>query len=134
MPYLLDTNICIHVIRQRRKGVIERFRQHPLSDLMISSLSTAELYFGIEKSERREHNLDVLERFLLPLTVYPFGYQASKIYGRLRVSLEQRGTPIGPFDTLIAAHALSLDAVLVTNNTREFSRVPGLRLEDWTLA
>jgi len=101
---------------------------------MISSLSTAELYFGIEKSERREHNLDVLERFLLPLTVYPFGYQASKIYGRLRVSLEQRGTPIGPFDTLIAAHALSLDAVLVTNNTREFSRVPGLRLEDWTLA
>lgn len=134
MPYLLDTNICVHVIRKRHKGVIERFRQHPLSDLMISSLSTAELYFGIEKSERREHNLDVLERFLLPLPVYPFGYEASKIYGRLRADLEGRGTPIGSLDTLIAAHALSLDAVLVTNNTREFSRVPGLRLEDWTLA
>lgn len=134
MPYLLDTNICTYVIRKRHKGVIERFRQYPLSDLMISSLSTAELYFGIAKSERREHNLDVLERFLLPLTVYPFDYEASKIYGHLRAELEQRGTPIGPLDTLIAAHALSLNATLVTNNTREFGRVPGLRLEDWTNA
>jgi tRNA(fMet)-specific endonuclease VapC len=127
MPYLLDTNICIYVIRKRHNGVIERFRQHSLNDLMISSLSTAELYFGIGKSERREHNLDVLERFLLPLTVYPFDDEASKIYGRLRVNLEGRGTPIGPL-------ALSLDATLVSNNTREFSRVPGLRLEDWTVA
>lgn len=134
MPYLLDTNICIYVIRKRHKGVIERFRQHSLNDLMISSLSTAELYFGIGKSERREHNLGVLERFLLPLTVHPFDDEASKICGRLRVNLEGRGTPIGPLDTLIAAHALSLDATLVSNNTREFSRVPGLRLEDWTVA
>ena len=74
------------------------------------------------------------ERFLLPLTIYPFDYEASKIYGYLRAALEQRGTPIGPLDTLIAAHALSLGATLVTNNTREFSRVPELRLEDWTVA
>ncbi len=134
MLYLLDTNICIYIIRGRHSGVIERFRQHPIMALMLSGVTTAELYLGIEKSERREHNLEVLERFLLPLTVQPFNKEASKVYGRLRAGLEGRGTPIGPLDTLIAAHALALGATLVTNNTREFERVPALRLEDWTFA
>lgn len=134
MLYLLDTNICIYVIRGRRGEVVERFRQHPMSDLAISSITACELFFGIEKSERRAHNLDVLGAFLSPLTVSSFGYEASKRYGSLRAELGQLGTPIGPLDTLIAAHALSLNAVLVTNNTRKFSRVPKLRLEDWSVA
>ena len=131
MLYLLDTNICVYIIRGRQKSVVERFRQHALNDLLISSVTTAELYFGIEKSDRREHNLDILETFLLPIVVQPFDYEASMVYGRLRADLERRGTPIGPLDTLIAAHALGLGAVLVTNNTREFERVPELRLENW---
>ncbi len=131
MLYLLDTNICIYIIRGRQRRVVERFQQHALSELLISSVTTAELYFGIEKSERREHNLGVLETFLLPIAVQPFDYETSVLYGRLRADLERRGTPIGPLDTLIAAHALSLGAVLVTNNTREFERIPELRLENW---
>lgn len=134
MPYLLDTNICVYIIRGRHKGVIERFRHHPLTDLMLSSVTTAELYCGIEKSGHREHNLEVLERFLLPLTVQPFDHDVSKVYGKLMAGLEQSGTPIGPLDTLIAAHALALDATLVTNTTREFEKVPNLRLENWTEA
>ena len=133
MVYLLDTNICIYIIRGKHKEVIERFRHYHLSDLLISSVTTAELYFGIEKSKRREHNLEVLERFLLPLSVQPFDYEASKSYGELRAELERRGTPIGPLDTLIAAHALSLGATLVTNNTREFERVSELRVENWAI-
>ncbi len=131
MPYLLDTNICVYIIRGRQKSIVERFRQQALSDLLISSVTAAELYFGIEKSDLREHNLNILETFLLPIVVQPFDYAASMVYGRLRADLERRGTPIGPLDTLIAAHALSLGAVLVTNNTREFERVPELRLENW---
>ena len=131
MPYLLDTNICVYIIRGRRREVVERFQQSALSDLLISSVTTAELYFGIEKSERREHNLEVLEAFLLPITVQPFEGGAPKVYGKLRATLERQGTPIGPLDTLIAAHALSLGATLVTNNTREFERVPELSVENW---
>ena len=131
MAYLLDTNICVYVIRGRRHEALARFAQHALADLMVSSVTAAELYFGIEKSDYREDNLAVLDNFLAPLVLAPFGGAASKVYGRIRVDLERRGLPIGPLDTLIAAHALSLDAVLVTNNVREFARVPGLRLENW---
>lgn len=123
MPYLLDTNICVYIIRGRQRSVVERFYQHTLSELLISSVTTAELYFGIEKSNRRERNLEVLETFLMPIAAQPFDYEASKIYGGLRVELERRGT-------LIAAHALSLGATLVTNNTREFERVSELRVEN----
>lgn len=131
MAFLLDTNICVYVIRGRRQEVLTRFAQHALADLMVSSVTAAELYFGIEKSDYREDNLAVLDNFLAPLVMAPFDGAASKVYGRIRVDLERRGLPIGPLDTLIAAHALSLDAVLVTNNVREFARVPGLRLENW---
>ncbi len=131
MPYLLDTNICVYVIRGRRREVVARFLQHDASDLFVSSVTTAELYFGMEKSDRRERNLETLETFLSPLVVTPFDQAAARRYGELRADLERRGLPIGPLDTLIAAHALSLGAVLVTNNVREFARVPGLRVENW---
>ena len=98
----------------------------------ISSITLAELEFGAARSSRASQARQALAEFLLPLEVAPFDEPAARAYGGVRETLEKKGRPIGPLDTLIAAHALGLDAVLVTNNTREFARVPGLALEDWT--
>lgn len=133
MIYLLDTNICIYVIRRRPAHVFERFRKEGPERIGISSISVCELRFGMEKSQRIEENLVALDEFLYPLSLYDFGVLGARVYGKLRANLERQGTPIGSLDTLIAAHALSLGATLVTNNTREFERVPELKLEDWTL-
>lgn len=132
MSYLLDTNICAYIINRRPPGVRERLTRHRNDDVSVSSLTVAELRYGADKSSRPEQNHESLDKFLLPLGIYDFDAEAAAAYGGLRVTLEQRGTPIGPLDTLIAAHALSLGATLVTNNTREFERVSKLRLEDWT--
>ncbi len=131
MIFLLDTNTCIYLIKQRPPEVLRRFEEHTVGDIGISSITAAELHFGAEKSQRPEGNLRALEQFLLPLDVVPFGHEAAAAYGRIRAVLERRGTPIGSLDTLIAAHALSLRLTLVTNNLREFERVPGLKLENW---
>ncbi len=130
MKYLLDTNICIYVINVRPAHVLERFRQEQIGDLGISSITAAELAYGVEKSGS-ERNRGALERFLSPLEILPFDRDAFWQYGRVRASLERSGQPIGSLDTLIAAQALALDLTLVTNNTREFERVPGLRLANW---
>ena len=128
--YLLDTNICVYVINLRPPHVFEHFRAVEAGNLMISSITGAELEYGVAKSgSARNHQ--ALEKFLAPLEVAPFDDAAMRRYGRVRAMLEQRGTPIGPMDTLIAAHALALGCVLVTNNVREFARVPGLVLENW---
>lgn len=129
MVYLLDTNICAYIINQRPPIVRERLLEHQHDEVGVSSLTVAELRYGAHKSSRPRQNHESLDKFLLPLGIYDFGEAAARGYGPVRAGL---GTPIGPLDTLIAAHALSLGAVLVTNNTREFERVPGLRLEDWT--
>lgn len=129
---LLDTNVCIHVIRRRPPGVLRRFEGYEVGDVGVSSVTAAELHYGAERSSRREQNLEALSRFLLPLEVLAFGPEAAAAYGRVRAALEKVGNPIGPLDTLIASHAVSLGVTLVTNNTREFSRVPGLEVEDWT--
>ena len=131
MTYMLDTNICIYIMRRRPAHVFGRFRKEGPERVGISSISVAELRFGMEKSQRVEENLAALDEFLYPLSLYDFGVLEANIYGKLRVGLEQRGTPIGSLDTLIAAHALSLGATLVTNNTREFGRVPELSVENW---
>lgn len=131
MKYLLDTNICIYLIRQKPREVIERFKSEQVGDIGISSITAGELYYGVEKSEQRERNRRALEQFLLPLMIMDFDERAGAHYGTVRIGLEKQGRPIGPLDTLIAAHALSLDATLVTNNEREFSRVEGLRVENW---
>ncbi|MBN2393429.1 MAG: type II toxin-antitoxin system VapC family toxin [Anaerolineae bacterium] len=131
MKYLLDTNICIYLINRKPPQVLRHFQKHTLGDIGVSSITVAELQFGIQKSRYPEQNRNALELFLLPLLVADFDTQAAVIYGNLRAILEKAGTPIGALDTLIAAHALSLDAILVTNNIREFSRVSGLSLEDW---
>jgi tRNA(fMet)-specific endonuclease VapC len=128
---LLDTNICIYLINARPPVVLERFRQHRLGDIGLSSVVVSELAFGVAKSGSAR-NRQALEMFLAPLAVLPFDDAAAWAYGALRADLERRGNPIGALDTLIAAHALSQQALLVTHNTREFDEVPGLQLADWT--
>ena len=129
---ILDTNTCIHLIRHRSPEALRRFEDFEVGEVGLSVITVAELLYGVEKSARPRQNREALQQFLLPLEIVSFGEEATVSYGKIRASLEKRGTPIGPLDTLIAAHALSLDATLVTNNTREFERVPGLQLEDWT--
>ena len=124
--------MCIYLIRQSSPEALERLEQFEVGEIGVSVITVSELRYGIEKSTRQEQNRRALAQFLLPLEVLSLGPDATVTYGRTRVTLEKRGTPIGPLDTLIAAHALSLGATLVTNNTREFERVPGLNLENWT--
>ena len=129
---MLDTNVCIHLIRRRPSAVLRRFEEYEVGEVGVSSVTAAELRYGAEKSAAVEQNREALSRFLLPLEVLDFGDEAAAAYGRVRAALEKAGTPIGPLDNLIAAHAVGLGVTLVTNNTREFSRVPGLEVEDWT--
>ena len=131
MSHLLDTNICIYVIKRKPPVVLQRLARHALDEIAISSITVAELHFGVQKSQYPERNRRALEQFLLPLDVVAFDYAAAAIYGQIRATLERQGTPIGALDLLIAAHALSLGYTLVTNNEREFARVPGLKVENW---
>lgn len=129
--YLMDTDICIYIRNRRPPEVYRRFRGLVPGDIGISSITLAELQFGVEKSSDPARNQDALDLMLRPLDVHAFDRNASVRYGRLRAYLERNGHPIGGMDLLIAAHALQLGAVLVTNNAREFSRVPGLKTENW---
>lgn len=131
MLYLVDTNICTYIIKQQPLQVLEKFRRFSIGEVGISSVSVAELQFGVARSSNISRNQEALELVLISLSVVPFDHAAAVLYGHLRHRLEQKGLPIGPFDTLIAAHALQLNLTLVTNNLRKFSRVPGLRLENW---
>lgn len=131
MKYLLDTNICIYIINERPKRVRERFRRLAASEVGISSVTVAELAFGVAKSGS-VRNRSALQAFLVPLEVAPFDLAAALAYGDTRADLERRGQPIDPLDLQIAAHALSLNAILVTNNEREFRKVAGLTLDNWT--
>lgn len=130
---LLDTNICIYIINAKPAGVLAQFQQYRLGDIGLCSVVAAELAFGVAKSGSAR-NRQALEMFLAPLTVLPFDAPAVWAYGDLRAELERRGTPIGALDNMIAAHALSQRATLVTNNTREFAKVPGLHLANWVAA
>lgn len=130
MKYLLDTNICIYVINERPKRVLDRFRKHSVGDLGISSITASELAFGVAKSGSAK-NRAALEGFMLPLEVAQYDLKAALIYGEVRTELERSGMTIGPLDMLIAAHALSLGTILVTNNENEFRRVAELRCENW---
>ena len=131
MKLMLDTNICIYLIKRQPPSIIERFLAHPVGDIGISSITAAELAYGVSKSRHASKNRHALEQFFVPLQVAGFDQAAAWSYGRLREQLEAKGTPIGSMDMLIAAHALSLGARLVSNNLREFRHVPGLRLENW---
>lgn len=131
MKYLLDTNICIYIIKKKPPEVLQRFNSFPVGEIGLSSITVAELKYGVQKSQQQDRNEKALEKFLIPLEIVNFDYKASIVYGKIRAELESRGTPIGPLDNLIAAHALSLNVTLVTNNSREFQRIPDLNVIDW---
>jgi tRNA(fMet)-specific endonuclease VapC len=131
MKYMLDTNICIELIRKQPPKLIQRLTSTSVRDVGVSAITVAELQHGASKSQKPEANLAALEQFLLPLSIADFGYEASTVYGQIRTDLERKGALIGPMDLLIAAHAVSLGVILVTNNVKEFSRVPNLQIEDW---
>lgn len=132
MKYMLDTNICIYIIKKKPVNVLDRFKKSPVGSIGISAITLAELQYGIMKSANPPKNQDALDKFLTPLEILDFDYLSTLEYGVIRAGLEREGTPIDPLDTLIAAHAKSADVILVTNNEREFERVPGLKIENWT--
>lgn len=129
--YMLDTNICIFAIKKRPEKVLARLQTHKPSEICISSITYAELCHGVEKSQAKARNRLALTLFLSAINIMPFDELAANEYGKVRAALEANGTPIGPLDTQIAAHAKALNITLVTNNTREFQRVEGLHIEDW---
>lgn len=131
MRLMLDTNICIYIINARPPSVIARFNSFAIGAIGISVITLAELEYGAAKSAQPRRNREALKLFILPLEVAAFDAEATTAYGSARTALEKRGTPIGAMDLLIAAHAVSLGVTLVTNNTREFARVPRLRVENW---
>ena len=132
MKYLLDTNICIYIINEKPRNVLNKFEQYPVHEFGISSITHAELQYGVTKSGQKNRNQLALDEFLLPLTILPFhGTSLMESYGRIRVFLESKGKAIGPLDTLIAAHALSMDLTIISNNIKEFSRIPNLKCENW---
>lgn len=128
--YLLDTNTCIYIINRRPAKVFERFAGLHVGEIAISSITGAELAFGVAKSGSQRNQL-ALDKFLAPLEILPFDEAAMRRYGILHSDLERQGTPIGALDLLIAAHALALGTTLVSNNLREFRRVKGLSLDNW---
>ena len=131
MTYLLDTNTCIYIIKRKPPSVIERMRALVAEVIAVSTITVAEMEHGAAKSRDQNRNRIALLRFLLPFAILDFGQAAATHYGSIRKDLESRGTPIGPMDMLLAAQAKAEDLVLVTNNTKEFKRVAGLRVENW---
>lgn len=131
MSYMLDTNICIYAMKNKPEKVLQRLKEEINDGVCISSITLAELEYGMKHSSNPAKNEQALLRFLLPFDVLPFGAAAASEYGEIRAYLQKVGTPIGVMDMLIAAHAKSEDIVLVTNNTRGFERVVGLELENW---
>lgn len=131
ISYLLDTNICIYIIKKMPEQVIERLRSTRISEVGVSSITLSELEYGAAKSSRPAQNKLAIAEFLAPLEILPYDDMAAQEYGKVRAYLEKQGTPIGSMDMLIAAHALSLNCILVTNNEREFRLIPNLKIQNW---
>ena len=131
MRYMLDTNICIYSIKHKPESVFRKLQEHDPSEICISSVTYAELVHGVEKSQAVEKNRLALVLLLANIEILDFDALAAEAYGKIRADLEKGGIPIGPLDMMIAGHAKSLDYCIVTNNTKEFSRVRGLKLENW---
>jgi tRNA(fMet)-specific endonuclease VapC len=131
MRYLLDTNVCVDYLNGRYPSVTERIRRSSPADLSISSIVVAELRYGADRSSSRHRNHRRLDVLTAEITCVDFDLEAASTYGKVRAALEAGGSPIGANDMLIAAHALSLGVVLVTDNLREFERVEGLEIESW---
>lgn len=130
---MLDTNICIYIIKNKPQSVLEELKKCNVGEIILSSITVSELIYGAHKSQYVEKNLKAIEHFLIPFDVADYDYKAALEYGKLRADLEKKRQPIGSLDTLIAAHAKSLGVVLVTNNMKEFERVEGLDVENWVM-
>jgi tRNA(fMet)-specific endonuclease VapC len=130
--YLLDTNICIYIMNRRPIEIIQKFKQFNVGDIGISTITVSELKYGAVKSKNPKLNIQRVEEFLAPLEILPYDHNAADSYGEIRHNLETKGEVIGSLDMLIAAHALSKDIILVTNNEKEFLRVINLRIENWS--
>jgi tRNA(fMet)-specific endonuclease VapC len=131
MRFMLDTNTCVDLIRRRNDRVLRRMQRFRPDDLCVSSVTLSELEYGAARSADPQRNRLALAEFMTPLSVLPYDDAAAPVYGRVRAELERAGTPIGALDTMIAAHALSLGLILVTDNEREFRRVSGLKIQNW---
>ena len=133
MTYMLDTNICIYAIKNNPEQVLEKLKQNLSNRICISAITLAELQHGVEKSMNPEKNSMALLQFLSILDILPFDDLAAVEYGKICAYLQKRGTPIGTMDMLIAAHAKTENLIIVTNNVREFERVPDLKIENWII-
>jgi tRNA(fMet)-specific endonuclease VapC len=131
MIYLLDTNVCIHLLNEKQSRVSQNFKHHNPADIVLCSVVKAELLYGARRSQRIEANLQLLKAFFAPLQSLPFDDECAEHFGQIHSDLLTQGKSIGPNDTLIAAIARAYDATLITHNTDEFSRVAGLRIQDW---
>jgi tRNA(fMet)-specific endonuclease VapC len=131
VKYLLDTNICIYIIKRKPISVFEKLSSLAIGEVGISSITLAELEFGVQKSANPQKNSAALEQFITPLEILDFSFEAAIMYGKIRAELEKQGKPIGSLDYLIGAHALALDLILVTNNEVEFCRIGRLKIENW---
>ncbi|RJQ14717.1 MAG: type II toxin-antitoxin system VapC family toxin [Nitrospiraceae bacterium] len=133
MKLMLDTNTCIYIIKNKPPKVLKHFVSHAVGDIGISSITLAELQYGVAKSRHIQKNKEALDEFMLPLEIADFDGQAAESYGVVRAALEKAGKPVGSMDMLIGAHALCLGVTLVTSNTREFKHINNLRVVDWTM-
>jgi len=131
MRFMLDTNTCIELIRKRDERVLRRMKRRNPAEICVSSVTLSELEYGVAKSANPQKNRLALAEFMTPLAVVPYDDAVAPVYGCVRSDLERAGTPIGPLDTMIAAHALSLRLTVVTGNVREFRRVSGLMVQNW---
>jgi tRNA(fMet)-specific endonuclease VapC len=131
MLYLLDTNTCIYFLNRSSERIISQFKKYSPSQIMLSSITVAELFYGAEKSKARKKNWAVVEAFVSNFDIAPFDEKSCQTYAKTRTSLEKSGVPIGPMDLLIASISIANNFILVTNNTKEFRRIKGLKLENW---
>lgn len=129
--YMLDTDMCSYIIRERPIGVLEHFRKLAMEQICISTVTYAELLYGVERSSSKRINRPIIDDFVQHLDVIEWDNAAAEQYGKIRANLEARGKPIGAMDMMIAAHAKSIKAVLVTNNQKHFARIKGLKVENW---
>lgn len=133
MKFMLDTNTCIYIIKQKPPKALKHFKAYSVGEIGISSIALAELRYGVAKSQHVQKNQEALDAFILPLEIADFDEKAAKVYGEIRAALEKAGNLIGSMDMLIGAHALSLGLTLVTNNTREFKQIKNLKVADWSV-
>lgn len=131
MIRMLDTNICIYIIKNKPTVIAKKFQSFQIGDIAVSSIVLSELAFGVYNSAYLQRNLSALQEFMQPIEILAYDENAAYAYGEIRAHLKQKGSPIGQLDIMIAAHAVSLNAVLVTNNVKKFSRVKNLRCENW---